>query len=226
MKKVLFVIAVIALTSAVFADVSITDWTYMNGRTFWTNDGAIEDSGSAGFEFAKSEDFYSNSWRSMMSFVSNNVSGWTYDENGTFTVGVEGFEDLYFEDERDVDTVYVILWRKNEADAMAAYSLPYTGDGDYLFGPESFAKGRGVSGDVATIQIGLGTEADGGGFLPGIVNSGPEWDSARYTAYTSGGMWLGGRPERPETELPEPAAYAYGVTGLVSACGIKRRIRK
>ncbi|MBQ7525822.1 MAG: hypothetical protein IJT09_05245 [Abditibacteriota bacterium] len=226
MKKLIFVIALIALASAVFADVSITDWTYMNGRTFWTKDAAIEDYGSAGFDFAMSEDFYANSWRSMASFVSNNVSGWVHDANDTFTVGLEGFDDLYFEDERDVDTVYVILWRNNDADAVAAYALPYTGDGDYLFGPESFARGTNRDGDIATVQIGLGTEADGGGFLPGIVNSGPEWDSARYTAETYGSIWFGDKPERPETEVPEPATYAYAAMGLVSACGIKRRSRK
>ena len=116
--------------------------------------------------------------------------------------------------------------QKSGARPRLSGACPYTGDGDYIFGPESFAKGTMDVGDIVTVQVGLGTEADGGGFLPFIVDEGPEWDAARYTAYTSGGRWLGGRPERPETELPEPAAYAYGVTGLVSACGIKRRIRK
>ncbi len=33
-------------------------------------------------------------------------------------------------------------------------------------------------------------------------------------------------PEEPETEVPEPAAFAYAAMGLVSAFGLKRRIRK
>ncbi|MBQ7525330.1 MAG: hypothetical protein IJT09_02765 [Abditibacteriota bacterium] len=33
-------------------------------------------------------------------------------------------------------------------------------------------------------------------------------------------------PEEPEAEVPEPAAFAYAAMGLVSAFGLKRRIRK
>lgn len=61
-------------------------------------------------------------------------------------------------------------------------------------------------------------------------------DSARYNVDTdlTGGNFFSlginlrvtGIPEPQPTEIPEPTAFAYGALGLVSALGMKRRIRK
>ncbi len=130
MKKALFVFALIALASASFAAVSITDWEVFNWNTlvFDSDESFIRDAEPNGFDLYMNPDdrpAYKNTY-----FRSDDISDRTYDENGEFTVTITGFEDIY-EYYYGVKNISVILNGENHK--ARGYLAEYTGAGTYKF---------------------------------------------------------------------------------------------
>ncbi len=69
-----------------------------------------------------------------------------------------------------------------------------------------------------------------GEYLHWVLNGGSYWyyegETTRGNFLSLGGNLVVTRYEPQPTEIPEPSAFAYGALGLVSALGMKRRIRK
>ncbi len=216
MKKVLFILSLIALASASFAAVSITDWGVFNWNIFNydSHEPFMRDAEPNGFDFNRSSDtnLYHNA-----NFGSKNVSGWVYDEDDVFTVALTGFEDIlpasFGMD--NVDNVIVELC-KNGKSANIRYAGDYIGAGTYVFDFDnvfSVYNDFGTGDAVDEIYISLGHANSGGSYL--FANTTPN-------TYGSVRFMMG----RPETEVPEPASIAYGALGFVSLLGMKRRYGK
>ena len=217
MKKVLFILSLIALASASFAAVSITDWGVCNWDTFNydSDEPFIRDAEPNGFDFNRSSD--TNLYRNA-NFGSKNVSGWVYDEDDVFTVTLTGFEDIlpasFGMD--NVDNVIVELC-KNGKSANIRYAGDYIGAGTYVFDFDnvfSVYNDFGTGDAVDEIYITLGHVSSGGN---GYVHA-----NTTPNTYGSVRFMMG----RPETEVPEPGTIAYALMGLGSLAGIKRRIKK
>ena len=213
MKKVLFILALAALASASFADVSITDWGLLDSDTYrYDSDEAfIRDAEPNGF------DLYMNPTDRPVhrnaDFRSSNISGWVYDEEGEFTVTITGFEDI---SPNNFTGIAVLLHNENK-DAQG-YLASYTGPGTYKFNSGNASKFFELStGDVVadiTIMFGRFTSAGSGSY-------------ARFGDNTVGSLYVTfGDEEQPETTVPEPCTIAYAVTGLGSLAGIKKRFGK
>ena len=132
MKKLLILFALCALASSSFAAVTISDWTVQKHGDFGSlADGSISDASPAGFDFdagvTDTGDNYYSVW-----FVSENVSGWVYDENSTFSVVVTGFDDVsvYGNKPNRLDVTLSC------GDSDLYYGKNYSGAGTYVFGPD------------------------------------------------------------------------------------------
>ena len=217
MKKVLFILSLIALASASFAAVSITDWGVCNWDTFNydSDEPFMRDAEPNGFDFNRSSD--TNLYRNA-DFGSKNVSGWVYDEDDVFTVTLTGFEDIYMPPVFGMDNVdnVIVEFRNKSKSANIRYAGDYIGAGTYGFDFDnvfSVYNGFGTGDAVDEIYIVLGHAYSSGTYS--FANTTPN-------TYGSARFMMG----RPETEVPEPGTIAYALVGLGSLAGIKRRIKK
>ena len=199
MKKVLIVLLVLA-TSAAFAA------RFEDAAVVWN---AVDEGialsyldGGNGFT-AVSEKNYS-----VCSFLGT-ASNWVFDSNET-TVSVSVTDDFFAD--LDLDEEYSITLMDSGYNVV--YAAPYNGSGDYtlnLIDAGDISDNSHLPGamlglfvvDYENITIGNTTVIPEGGTF-----------SVRFGA------------KNEEPVVPEPATYAYGITGLVSVIGIKRKIRK
>ncbi len=201
MKKLISVLALAALVcGAAFADFTMSDWSMVvaNGAV------TVTDYAPAGFDV----DVEAIDSVAIFGFHNRNVSGWLFDGNEPFTVTLSGFEDNDFNVPDDCS-----LWLRIEnGGSYAECALPWVGNGTYTF--ENFG-GNFVDGfEVSYVQI-LGGN---GNYDLVLMNEGA---TGRVT-------FALGTPEEetPETAVPEPATAAYGIMGLASLMGMKKRFGK
>ncbi len=217
MKKVLFCAAIAILAaSSVFA-FTATEWDGMYSDL----SPYISDYAGNGFSvsFPDSEGYLPTF------FYTESVDGWVYDRNEPIYTVYTGFENLYttdgftlYSDEKAVTLDVMFMSSESQSYwGYAKYGKLWAGAGEYAFTPDDlfefyvYPSGwDGVNNVVSYISTGIVAD--------GYFGSG--------TPY----MYLGGdgtfRFGREETVVPDPAACAYGVLGLVSVFGIKRRLRK
>ena len=201
MKKLLLVFALCALSASSFADVSITDWKFL----FKSGSLNIGDLSPAGFEFG----FTDSPNTYLPAFRSNNVSGWVFDENDTIAIDVDGFEG--------VGESQSLIFMFGVNGKYVVYTAPYTGAGTYEFCSDDIAYNDGVADDnaIANVLFYVGKRLEG---TAAGVNYLPADCSGSVRVYVGG--------KRPETVVPEPASVAYGVFGLLSAVGLRRKLKK
>ena len=212
MKKVLFILSLIALASAAFADLPITDWRVYTSGGYKGDDAIIRDAEPNGFDFDRRSDadttYFTN-------FRSGEVFDWVYDESDVFTITLTGFEDVYPGEGNNLSSLIVELYNSNDGAAIV-YASEYGGAGTYVFDFDNAVAARkdfGPGYDVERIYIALGETNASGRYT--FANTTPN-------TYGSVRFMMG----RPETEVPEPGTIAYALMGLGSLAGIKRRIKK
>jgi hypothetical protein len=198
MKKLISVLALAALVcGAAFADFTMTGWSAIAGVGAVT----VTDYAPAGFNFEAEETEVA------FGFQTVNIN-WLFNGNEPFTVTFSGFEDNDFTVPNNSSLgVYVGSWEQYVQSA-----LPWVGNGTYTF--ENFG-GNFVDGfEVSYVQI-LGGN---GNYDLVLMNEGA---TGRVT-------FALGTPEEetPETAVPEPATAAYGIMGLASLMGMKKRFGK
>ncbi|MBP5718001.1 MAG: hypothetical protein J6X53_03360 [Abditibacteriota bacterium] len=215
MKKLISVLAVFAMVcGAASADVTMTDWVLWSNEDFDYVDTYTEDYAPAGFDI----DTTGVNWGTTFACESMNVGGWLYNGNDSFTITFEGFEDEDFVwDDEAFPGLLRAFFTNPENDAYVEYGLSWEGPGTYTFTAEditdSYGSFEGKNVDMFTFD----------GFNP-------EFGYSLYILSGADGRITVSvdtrEPETPETVVPEPACAAYGITGLVSLIGIKRRIKK
>ena len=212
MKKALFVFALIALASAAFADLSITDWAvnaYGGGYPDYGD--ILSDVSPAGFVFANDPQQWPNNLVPKPFFRSITVSGWVYDEDEGFNITIEGFEGADKKvDGFDGDSIQVQLGRGVLITAI--YQTTWNGDGTYFFDKDNLTYSYRTEGDILNVFVRLLIDDHEYQFADNATGS------VQFA--------LGKPAPQPETEVPEPGVCAYGALGLVSLLGMKRRIRK
>ncbi|MBO7392958.1 MAG: hypothetical protein J6U98_02000 [Abditibacteriota bacterium] len=233
MKKVLYclVIAVLAVSSA-FA-FTATNWgcadEYLSQY--------VSDYAGNGFSVDIDDDSADGIY-GMAQFSTESVDGWVYDRNEPIYTVITGFEELFVPDSVNLysDGKFVFLsvsFVSPETPDYAKwgytdYKKPWTGAGEYVFTPEditrsylsyyddgsqNYVRWDGLDGVVYYIDAGIMYDGDPRG-------SGDPWILAG--SGTEGTFRFG----RAETVVPEPATAAYGIMGLVSLIGMKKRFGK
>ncbi len=218
--------------------------------------GSVSDYGSSGLSFVSPDPYVFpngesvNMGQYVMTFMSDKVSGWLYNSNETFLVKtvfdtavrdvmrikVAG-SDYYIPDDPEFSSTEKLLleavlmagdWTVDPEDGYeyldnettAYYRTEWTGNGTYTFTPE----------DLDAYDSWLVSDLADGAEIRGIAVSIRTLNKESYGTWTQDTrMPAGGRGtiEVSKTaEVPEPATYAYAVMGLVSAFGLKRRVRK
>ena len=204
MKKLLTLFALCALASSSFAAVTVSDWkANFNG---FIADGSISDVSPAGFDFdAGLTDI--DDYRA--SFRSYNVSDWVYDENNTFSVVVTGFDDVTYNGNKP-ERLVIVLYRGY---SCIVYNTVYSGAGTYDFGPADVYNFNGLKADDSFDSV--------------EVDMALGYNPCYSTPTTTGSVrFIVGEEEKPDTVVPEPMAAVYGLFGLGSLIGIKRKIKK
>ncbi len=213
MKKIVFILAFIALCGAAFAnnisdpEVTISGWHYLYDLPGGDND--VSDLGDGkGFTVTADQTAGDN----MGYYVGNDpssgciVSGWVFDDNEPITLTVLESDAVAAEN------ASIMCFIGSGWYYSARYLKPYNGVGEYVFTAEDILGSDLPNGCVPTeIRIMLGTN--------------------RYPATTylpAGGKFTAtfAKVNKPETVVPEPASIAYGALGIVSMLGMKRRFGK
>ena len=203
MKKLLYILAVSVLASCAFADFTATDWVW---DAPYTDDYFVTDYAPAGFAVESS--YYNPDPGSFgFHFYSDNVSGWLYNGNDSFTVTFEGFLDRDFDPSYGALIVYVDDGFRN----AVCYMVPWSGNGAYTFTAEDIVPGWNTGDSIEGLEVGC-VEV----FL----------EHVKWTPRTYGRVTVALNTPEEETEVPEPATAAYALMGLGSLAGIKRRIKK
>ena len=211
MKKLLILFALCALASASFAAVTISDWT-VSSNNYTSVEGLLSDVPPAGLAFDATTAPDNGSYYT--SFTSDNVSGWLYDSNDTFSVVITGFDDVLGYEGGEPKTLCVTLW-DNTNFCEADYVVDYSGEGTYIFGPNDIDYDfTDISEDavIASVDVWIG-------------------DSNRLSCFakknTVGSVkFIVDEKEKPETAVPEPMCAAYALVGFAPIFGLKKRIRK
>ena len=139
-------------------------------------------------------------------------SNWLFNPNET-TVNVSVTDN--FSEEQLAEKDYIIMlgavdYRIDEL--VVSYTAPYTGAGNYTLSLVDAA----VPADTTLPMA-----------MFGIYAADPETGQPTHDFMTiPGGGRLSVKFGSPETAVPEPASAAYGLLGLGSLIGIKRRIKK
>ena len=216
MKKLIAIFVLVLLATSAFAAVSITDWYTIAYYDLTHHDygDIVTDMAPAGFVFANNPDewYYDGTeYREPApDFYSGNVSGWVYDEGDSFTVSVSGFGDLLTYKEYEGATPKINVHLRTANGEWVRFRTYWNGDGTYVF-DDSNLRQRYGRGEVTRVSIDF------------------RLGSALYhvTENTTGSVqFLVPDEEQPQTEVLEPATVAYGLMGLGSLAGIKRRIKK
>ncbi|MBP5737521.1 MAG: hypothetical protein J6X38_00335 [Abditibacteriota bacterium] len=204
MKKLLYILAVSVLASCAFADFTATDWVW---DAPYTDDYFVTDYAPAGFTVGPS--YYADPGPSVFDFRSDNVSCWLYNGNDSFTVTFEGFRDNDFNSSHGTLSFIV---RDGSWDNCVWYRVPWSGNGAYTFTAEDIFPEWNEGDSIEGLEVGR-------------IDIWVE-DTVKWTPRASGRVTVSLNTTEEETEVPEPACAAYGVAGLVSLIGMKRRIKK
>ena len=220
MKKFIAILALLALASASFA-MSITDWYAYDYFVPVPDADYISDYGNAGAAINVNP-VPDTLYGGLARFGSDNVSDWVYDENGEFSVLIEGFEDLYPADsDAVVPPVRMFVVVLGSDGDYARHQTEWSGSGNYYFGPETldsyFFDIEGPA-DIESVEVYFAKD------------NGSGWFDIYYLGNQAVGtiefFGIEEEPDEPVTEVPEPAAFAYAAMGLASVFGLKRRIKK
>ena len=206
MKKLVYILAVSVLASCAFADLTITDWVWDDINVIYIDYDVITDYAPAGFT-AGGDPYDPGLGSYRFYFYSDNVSGWLYNGNDSFTVTFEGFRDRDFYPSPGALTVYVDDGSRN----AVCYMVPWSGNGAYTFTAEDVFPGWNTGDSIEGLEVGR-VEV----FL----------EHVKWTPRTYGRVTVALNTPEEETEVPEPATAAYALMGLGSLAGIKRRIKK
>ena len=214
MKKLLFVLALIVLCGAAFAnnvsdpEVTLTGWSYGLSQN---SDDDISDLGD-GKGFTVTAD--KTAGRGVAYFTADGysggvVSGWLFNENEPITLTILE-SDVIADDNIDVA---LEVWNVGSSYVFYTYKKPYNGVGEYVFTAQDIVDvagtGRSLEGLAVTeavVYVGDGNNA----YLP---------EGGKFTATFA-------KVDKPETVVPEPMAAVYGLLGFGSLLGMKRRITK
>ncbi len=218
MKKVLFILSLIALASAAFADLSLTDWVVWDyGASTPTDYMAdfISDVSPAGFVFANDPSKIQGNHRPQAQFRSNTVSGWVFDEDEGFSVTIEGLDSRKYAiiNREDVDDHIMVRLYYGSGDSTDTFRILWNGDGTYFFDKNLYYNDLNPNPGSEVTRVMLRLDIDGAIFAFADDAAG----SAQFAV---------GKPVPPQTEVPEPGVCAYALTGIAALMGIKRRIRK
>ena len=204
MKKLLYILAVSVLASCAFADFTATDWVW---DAPYTDDYFVTDYAPAGFTVGPS--YYAETFWYNFYAISDNVGGWLYNVNDSFTVTFDGFGDNDFSSADGSLAFYVSdVFQKN----WVCYRVPWSGNGAYTFTAEDIFPEWNEGDSIEGLEVGR-------------IDIWVE-DPVKWTPRASGRVTVSLNTTEEETEVPEPACAAYGVAGLVSLIGMKRRIKK
>ena len=217
MKKLFFVLALIALCGAAFAnnisdpEVTLTGWRYNYRLSNGNGSDDVSDLGD-GKGFTVTADVTADYSIGYFTNYLNGgcISGWVFDENEPITLTILE-SDIVAEDDA---LVSVKVW--SYMYSYYIYTKPYTGAGEYVFTAEDITA---VFGNVDSLN----------GLAPGQIDIYVGTGNVPATTYLpAGGKFTAtfAKVDKPETVVPEPASAAYALLGLGSLMGIKRRIKK
>ncbi|MBQ7524857.1 MAG: hypothetical protein IJT09_00330 [Abditibacteriota bacterium] len=202
MKKVLIALLVLAATAA-FAntpndlDAAIGNWQCITGAATVTD---LE--GDNGFT-AQSLD------TDIAGIFGATSDGWLFDPNDT-TVNVT-VEGDFFDGVLDPDKTYTFIFTAGPGDDVESgvfYTADFAGPGDYILTLDSY-DGLGYNDLMDDVTFWIADDNYSSPVMPKGSTLTVRFNKAEQ-----------------ETEVPEPAAYAYALTGLGSLIGIKRRVKK
>ncbi|MBP5738472.1 MAG: hypothetical protein J6X38_05260 [Abditibacteriota bacterium] len=203
MKKLIFTFALIAVAAASFAAGLSDPSTSMTGWTDWGwSGGNISDlADGRGFSVDLTSAPAGTALDKIrgVTFISFNVSGWVYDDNESIVAEID-------ENFAEADGSYSVSLIVDANGKGALYDTTYTGPGTYVF-TEALTAAANMNGLAVTdiwFSLGADKPMTSGDYLTVRFKTGDD----------------------EEQLVPEPASVAYGITGLVSLMGIKRRIKK
>ncbi len=208
MKKFIFVLALMSLAAAAFADFDVT----------WSNRTNIQNGDDLGFTDRLTSNDYNNGTYSVAAF-GNVVGDWLINPNDVISISVSGLEDLDWSDWGTVDNAYLRFTHSGYVGADLFFDSLATADnffanGVTLTGAE-FLSLTEIPSDAVVKWVDFFLLSDGNSSLPGV---GVDY-SLRFSITAP-------QPDTPETEVPEPASAAYALIGLAPVFGLKRRIKK
>ncbi len=254
MRKTLFALSLIVLTVSTAFSMSISDWkasSWGGGSSAFTEalQNYTEDYGVNGFKVnvpqdpeipeipdvpevravkgltSSSEDFSADAC-----FSTGSVN-WLYNPNMPIFVRINGFVNLVEDSEPSIPVIpdqpvvkslkalsenedasvrYLNLYlaADNDENDYAEYNVVWTGNGVYKLTPE----------DLIDSSISEETNISYAEFLFHTGN----YNVMQVVPLTYGTVEI----MTEYSEVPEPATYAYGVMGLISVFGLRRRIKK
>ena len=94
MKKLVYILAVSVLASCAFADLTITDWEWDDFNVLYIDYDVITDYAPAGFTVG-GDPYDPDLGPYRFYFYSDNVSGWLYNGNDSFTVTFDGSNSTF-----------------------------------------------------------------------------------------------------------------------------------
>jgi hypothetical protein len=181
---------------------------------------------------------------------------WLYNANDTLSISIDGFNETMFDTIRNAtagavdltnNEVGMVVKLMNGDNVVSTGTFSVVGgffsDGTYDITGNTASFGGNAYNVAWTNSVAPGTLIDGIAFslsdgdIVAVKNLMADEDleamigrqivpatlTEEYALYVTGSVIDG--PEA-ETEVPEPAAFAYAAMGLASAFGLKRRIRK
>ena len=206
MKKLICILAVLTLASCAFADLTATGWFCNDGILIYADVPFTADYPPAGFTVGfpnyNPETFWYNFYA-----ISDNVGGWLYNVNDSFTVTFDGFGDNDFSSADGSLAFYVSdVFQKN----WVCYRVPWSGNGAYTFTAEDIV-----------------AEESGGDYLEGLEVDLIEMIlTPKINSHASGRVTVSLNTTEEETVVPEPGTIAYALAGLGSLAGMKKRFVK
>ena len=228
MKKLIAILAVLAIAcGAAFADFDL-DWSGNNGVTNNADDN--------GFSVTLSNNDVSRGLDKSYDGLVNPADSWLLNPNDELTLSIDGIQNMdwsgydpYFPTNGwGGDGVGLYVWIGDPYDynsPVMSYEIPLE-VGDYT-SFESFLE-NGVTFTGQDLMDAMRADLAGRsvyGVQVNIVNS---KSTANDAGTLTANLKVTPYVEEPEeeTEVPEPATYAYAAMGLMSVLGMKRRIRK
>ena len=196
-----------SLAASAFADFDVT-WGYRS---------EIRNGDDLGFTDKLTSNDYDNGTFSVAAF-GNVVGDWLINPNDVISIGVSGLANLDWSDWGTLDNAYLRFTHSGYVGADLFFdgfgnADSFFANGVTLTGAE-FLSLTDIPSDAVVKWVDFFLQSDGND-----ANSvGTEY-SLRFSITAP-------QPDTPETEVPEPASAAYGLLGLGSLLGIKRRIRK
>ena len=218
MKKLLTLLALFALAPAAFAagvnDPEFTTSEWMADINYYGSGFAMSDSADGkGFTFFVDD----KSLNIPLSFGPQGVSNWLFNPNETIIVTVdENFYDAVFPNENDDPNIWLLGASGYNNGEAAIFTAAYNGPGEYVL---TLVDNTGLEEGNELDQM-FFEFTNGSTFFSMIPSINADvFDRAQVDSVTLTVRF----PEKKETVVPEPMAAVYGLFGLGSLLGIKRR---